>query len=72
MKVLFSALHFGTLRNFESVIEELSARGHEVLLQADEPENLGGQGLAEALSRLPAPSGSKTRHQGHHNRALSD
>lgn len=51
MKVLFTALHFGYFRNFESVIRELAARGHEVRLAVDEPEDsMNGQGLAERLA----------------------
>lgn len=51
MKVLFSALHFGNLRLFESVIRELASRGHRVVLAADERETFGGQDLVEALAR---------------------
>ena len=50
MKVLFSALHFGYFRNFESVITALADRGHRVHLAADEPDIAGGQGLVERLS----------------------
>jgi hypothetical protein len=50
MKVLFAALHFAQLRNFESVIRELASRGHQVHLTADEPESLGGQQLVERLA----------------------
>jgi hypothetical protein len=54
MKILFSALHFGFFRNFESVVTVLAQRGHDVVLTADEPESLGGLGLVEALaSRHP-------------------
>ena len=53
MKVLFSALHFGFLRNFESLIRELAARGHDVVLLADEREELGGQDLADDLAQHP-------------------
>src|SRR5258705_737753 len=57
VKVVFSALHFANLRLFESVIRELAARGHEVVLAADERETFGGQGLVEALAtRYPALS----------------
>ena len=54
MKVLLSVLHFGLLRNFESVVRELSDRGHEVVLLADEPDTFGGQQLAEELARAPS------------------
>ncbi|HXG87676.1 MAG TPA: hypothetical protein VNJ02_05005 [Vicinamibacterales bacterium] len=50
MRILFSALHFGFFRNFESVVERLAERGHEVILSADEPEGLGGLGLVERLA----------------------
>ncbi len=50
MKVLFAALHLAYFRNFESVIRELAARGHQVHLTGDEPEALGGQELAERLA----------------------
>jgi hypothetical protein len=52
---LFSALHFGFFRNFESVVGLLATRGHQVHLIADEPDALGGTGVVEALaSRYPA------------------
>jgi hypothetical protein len=50
MKVLFAALHLAYFRNFESVIRELAARGHQVHLAGDEPEAMGGQELAERLA----------------------
>ena len=50
MKVLFAALHLAHFRNFESVIRELVARGHEVHLTGDEPEGLGGEELARRLA----------------------
>jgi hypothetical protein len=50
MKVLFAALHLAHFRNFESVVRELAARGHQVHLTGDEPETLGGQQLAERLA----------------------
>ncbi|MGE3274295.1 MAG: hypothetical protein AB7O67_04230 [Vicinamibacterales bacterium] len=53
MKVLLSVLHFGLLRNFEPLVLELATRGHQVLLMADEPDEFGGQGLAEALAARP-------------------
>ena len=52
-KVLLSALHFGFLRNFESVIGGLAERGHDVVLAADEEEDLGGRQLAVALAARP-------------------
>jgi hypothetical protein len=50
MKVVFSALHFASFRNFESVVEALAERGHHVHLTADEPERFGGQALVERLA----------------------
>ena len=50
MKILFSALHFAYLRNFEPVVRALAERGHHVHLSADEPERLGGQPLVERLA----------------------
>ena len=50
MKVLISALHFANLRMFESVVQELAVRGHEVRLLADEPETFGGQALVARLA----------------------
>lgn len=53
MKVMLSVLHFGLLRNFESVVRELTERGHEVLLLADEPDPFGGEELARELAQAP-------------------
>jgi hypothetical protein len=50
MKVVFSALHFASFRNFESVIHALAERGHQVHLMADESERFGGQALVERLA----------------------
>jgi hypothetical protein len=50
MKVLFAALHLAHYRNFDSVVRELVARGHEVHLTGDEPEAMGGRELAERLA----------------------
>lgn len=50
MKVLFAALHLAYYRNFESVVHELAARGHRVHLASDEPETMGGLGLARRLA----------------------
>ena len=50
MKILFTALHFANYRNFESVIREFAARGHQVHLLADEQESFGGQALVERLA----------------------
>ncbi len=53
MKALLSVLHFGLLRNFESVVRVLAERGHEVLLLADEPDTFGGERVAADLSLIP-------------------
>jgi hypothetical protein len=50
MKVVFSALHFASYRNFESVVHTLAERGHQVHLMADESERFGGQALVERLA----------------------
>lgn len=50
MRALFAALHFAQYRNFDSVVRELAARGHQVHLTAEEPEALGGQQLVEQLA----------------------
>jgi hypothetical protein len=50
MKVVFSALHFASFRNFESVVHTLAERGHQVHLMADESERFGGQALVERLA----------------------
>jgi hypothetical protein len=50
MKVVFSALHFASFRNFESVVHGLAQRGHQVHLMADEAERFGGQALVERLA----------------------
>lgn len=50
MKVLFAALHFAHFRNFDSVVRELTARGHQVHLTGEEPEALGGQELVDRLA----------------------
>ena len=60
MKIMLSVLHFGLLRNFESVVRTLSDRGHEVVLLADEDDAFGGQSLAEDLSLLPGVSHERT------------
>ncbi len=49
MKILFFARHFSYLRNFESAIEALAARGHRIHLSADRLEGLGGEALVARL-----------------------
>jgi len=43
-------MHYGLIRNFESVVTELASRDHEVFLAAEEQENLGGLRLAQDLA----------------------
>ncbi|MGE0592542.1 MAG: hypothetical protein AB7G23_10075 [Vicinamibacterales bacterium] len=50
MKVLFLARHHTYFRNFDSVIEALAARGHQVHLATEKDEALGGRGLVEAMA----------------------
>jgi hypothetical protein len=50
MRVLFIARHFTYYRNYDSVIEALAARGHEVHLAADREDGLGGRDLVERLA----------------------
>jgi hypothetical protein len=50
VKILFVARHFTYFRNFESVIRELAARGHELHLAADREEQLGGRAMVDRLS----------------------
>lgn len=51
MKVLFSARHFGYLRNFAEAVTMLAERGHEVRLVADRDERQGGREMVEAIAR---------------------
>ena len=55
MKLLFAALHQGYYRNFESVIEQLAAHGHEVFLGHEKPDSpIGGQTIVDRLAgRFP-------------------
>jgi hypothetical protein len=54
MKFLFFARHWSYLRNFESAIAELAARGHTLHLAVDREESLGGRQMVERLvSRYP-------------------
>ena len=50
MKVLFATAHFGFLRNFESGLRELAARGHRIHLLADRRDTLGGMRTVERLA----------------------
>jgi hypothetical protein len=50
MRILFAALHPGYYRNFDSVIEELARRGHEVHLGFERPDSTNaGETLVERL-----------------------
>ena len=53
MKILFGLLHYGYVRNFESVVRELAARGHHVHLAAERPDRHEAPALRmiEALAR---------------------
>jgi hypothetical protein len=50
MRILFLARHFSYLRNFESAIRELAARGHSVHLAADREESLGGRAMVDRIA----------------------
>ena len=50
MRIVFSVLHFGFVKYYESVLAQLAQRGHEIHVIADEPERLGGQQLVERLA----------------------
>lgn len=43
-------MHFASFRNFESVVRDLAARGHQVHLMADEPESFGGDAFVGRLA----------------------
>jgi hypothetical protein len=49
MKILFLARHFTYFRNFESVLRELAARGHQLHLAVEQDETLGGTKLVQSL-----------------------
>jgi len=50
MKILFIARHYSYLRLFESAIDALAARGHEIVLAADREETLGGRQMVERIA----------------------
>lgn len=50
MKILFSATHFGFLRNFQSTIRLLAEQGHELHLLAERRDTTDGQKMADALA----------------------
>ena len=50
MRILFAALHPGYYRNFDSVIEELARRGHDVHLGFEKADSTNaGETLVERL-----------------------
>src|SRR5688572_17569395 len=50
MKILFSATHFGFLRNFQSTIRLLAQQGHELHLLAERRDAIDGQKMADLLA----------------------
>jgi hypothetical protein len=51
LRILFAALHYGYFRNFESVVDELARRGHDVHLTAERQDSaLGGREIVERLA----------------------
>jgi len=51
VKVLFAALHNGYYRNFDSVVEELARRGHEIHLGTErEDSGVGGHPIVNRLT----------------------
>jgi hypothetical protein len=50
MRILFIARHYSYLRLFESAVDALAARGHEVVLAADREETLGGRQMVERIA----------------------
>lgn len=49
MKILFSATHFGFLRNFQSTIRVLAEHGHELHVLAERSDAIDGQKMADIL-----------------------
>jgi hypothetical protein len=49
MKILFSATHFGFLRNFQSTIRVLAEQGHTLHLLAERRDAIDGQKMADLL-----------------------
>jgi hypothetical protein len=50
MKILFSATHFGFLRNFQSTIRLLAERGHHLHLLAERTDAIDGRKMADLLA----------------------
>lgn len=55
MRVLFSALNAGAIRNYDSVLRELSARGHQIRLVVH--SGRGGSGSDDLVARAAALPG---------------
>ena len=54
MKILFIARHYLYVRLFESAIERLASRGHDITLAADREETFGGRAMVERIAeRFP-------------------
>jgi hypothetical protein len=49
MKLLFFARHWSYFRNFESALDALATKGHEVHLVVDREESMGGRQMIERL-----------------------
>jgi hypothetical protein len=74
VRILFIARHFTYFRNFDSVIEALAERGHQVHLAADREDALGGRQLVDGLvARYPAVTAGYTpiREWGRYRRVAS-
>lgn len=50
MRILFSATHFGFLRNFQSTIRLLAEQGHELHLLAERRDAIDGEKMADFLA----------------------
>jgi hypothetical protein len=50
LKILFIARHYSYLRLFESAIEGLARRGHQITLAADRAESMGGRQMVERIA----------------------
>ena len=50
MKIVFIARHYSYLRLFESAIQGLAERGHEIVLAADRSETMGGRQMVERIA----------------------
>jgi hypothetical protein len=50
MKILFSATHFGFLRNFQSTIRLLAERGHHLHLLAERTDAIDGRKMVDLLT----------------------